>query len=163
MRHIDLRAVEDDDLDAIFEMMRDREAAEMVAFGAEDREDRAAFDEWMSRRRASAEVDVLVVTEDGGFAGTAAAFAVGADREVSFWITRHAWGRGIATEALRLLVAREAERPLYGRVAAHNIGAIAVFERNGFTELSRTPMFAPALGREVEELVYVLPPALDGV
>ncbi len=163
MRHVDLRAVEDDDLDAIFEMMRDRDAAKMVAFGAEDPDDRDAFDEWMSRRRASDEVDLLVVTEDGGFAGTAASFAVGADREVSFWVARHAWGRGVATEALRLLVAREPERPLFGRVAAHNAGAIAVFERNGFTELSRAPMHAPALGREVDEIVYVLTPALDGV
>lgn len=163
MGHIDLRPLEDDDVDAVFEMMRDREAVEMAAFVAEDPDDRAAFDAWLSRQRASADVTVLTVTEDGGFAGTAATFWVGEDREVSFWIARHAWGRGVATEALRLLVAREPIRPLYGRVAEHNAGSIAVFRRNGFTEVSRNTAFAPGVGRDVTELVFVLPPALDGI
>ena len=65
-------------------------------------------------------VGCLVVTENGGFAGSAAVFTVDGDREVSFWLARHAWGRGIATEALHLLVSHEAERPLYARAAAHN-------------------------------------------
>ena len=46
-------------------------------------------------------------------------------------------GRGVATEALRLLVSREPERPLFARVAAHNAASIAVLEKNGFTEVSR--------------------------
>ena len=83
------------------------------------------------------------MTENGGFAGTAAAFTVDGDREVSFWIARHAWGRGVATEALRLLVSREPERPLFARAAAHNAGSIAVLEKGGFTEVSRNVAFAP--------------------
>ena len=104
-----------------------------------------------------------VVTEDGGFAGTAAAFTVDGDREVSFWIARHAWGRGVATAALRLLVSHEPVRPLYARAASHNAGSIAVLRKVGFTEVSRNVDFAPGLGREVEEIVFTLPPSLDGV
>jgi RimJ/RimL family protein N-acetyltransferase len=161
--HIELRALEDDDLDAIFEMMRDRDAIAMAAFTAQDPDDREAFDAWIERQRRSDDVLTLVVTENGGFAGTAAAFTVDGDREVSFWIAAHARGRGVATAALRLLVSREPARPLFARVAAHNAASIAVLERNGFTEVSRNVDFAPGLGRETEEIVFTLTPTLDGI
>jgi RimJ/RimL family protein N-acetyltransferase len=159
--HIELRDLDDDDLDAIFEMMRDPAAVEMAAFTAADPDDRVAFDAWMARERTAAEVATYVVTENGGFAGTAALFSVEGDREVTYWIARHAWGRGVATEALRILVSREAERPLFARVAAHNAASLAVLTKVGFTELSRDIDFAPGVGREVEEIVLVLVPALE--
>ena len=159
--HIELRDLDDDDLDAIFEMMRDRAAVEMAAFTAADPDDRDAFDAWIARERTAAEVATYVVTENGGFAGTAALFSVEGDREVTYWIARHAWGRGVATEALRILVSREAERPLFARVAAHNAASLAVLTKVGFTEVSRDIDFAPGVGREVEEIVLVLVPALE--
>jgi RimJ/RimL family protein N-acetyltransferase len=159
--HIELRDLEDDDLDAIFEMMRDREAVAMAAFTAAYADDREIFDEWMARRRAAPEVSMFVVTENGGFAGTAAVFTVEDDREVTYWIARHAWGRGVATEALRILVSREPERPLFARVATHNAASLAVLTKLGFTEVSRDIDFAPGAGREVEEIVMVLVPTLE--
>ena len=161
MGHIELRDLDDDDLDAIFEMMRDRPAVEMAAFTAADPDDRDAFDEWMARHRAAPDVSMFVVTENGGFAGTAALFSVEGDREVTYWIARHAWGRGIATEALQILVSREPERPLFARVATHNVASLAVLNKVGFTEVSRDIDFAPGVGREVEEIVLVLVPSLE--
>ena len=162
VHHIDLRPFDDDDLDAVFEMMRDREAVEMAAFTASDPDDRAAFEAWIARQRADDDVLCLVVTEDGGFAGTAAAFTVDGDREVSYWIARHAWGRGVATAALRLLISHEPVRPLFARSAAHNAASIAVLRKVGFTELSRNIDFAPGIGRDTEEIVFTLVPSLDG-
>ncbi|GAA1921372.1 GNAT family N-acetyltransferase [Microbacterium aoyamense] len=162
MGHIELRDIDDDDLDAVFEMMRDAEAIALASFTADDPNDRAAFDAWAARNRAAGDVLYLIVTDNGGFAGSIAAFTLDGDREVSYWLARHAWGRGIATEALRLLISREPERPLFARVAAHNTGSIAVLEKNGFTEVSRDVAFAPGLGRDTEEIVYALLPALDG-
>lgn len=159
--HIELRDLDDDDLDAIFEMMRDRAAVEMAAFTAADPDDRDVFDDWMARHRAAPEVSMFVVTEDGGFAGTAAVFTVEADREVTYWIARHAWGRGVATEALRVLVSREPERPLFARVASHNAASLAVLTKVGFTEVSRDIEFAPGVGRDIEEIVLVLVPTLE--
>ena len=161
--HIELRALDDDDLDAIFEMMLDPEAIAMAAFTASDPDDRDAFDAWISRNRGDADVESFVVTERGAFAGTAALFTIDGDREVTYWIARHAWGRGVATQALRLLVAHEPVRPLFARAAAHNTASIAVLERNGFTEVSRSTAFAPGVGREVEEVVLTLVPTLDGI
>lgn len=163
MNHIELRPLDDDDLDAVFEMMRDREGIAMAAFTAKDPDDRAAFDAWIARQRSSDDVEFFVVTENSGFAGTAGLFTVDGDREVTYWIARHAWGRGVATEAMRLLVSHEPTRPLFARAAAHNTASIAVLEHNGFTEVSRNVDFAPGLGREVEEIVFALLPALDGV
>jgi RimJ/RimL family protein N-acetyltransferase len=162
VNHIELRALEDDDLDAIFEMMRDREAIAMAAFTAQDPDDRDAFDAWMARERAAADVLSFVVTENGGFAGTAASFTIDGDREVTYWIARHAWGRGVATAALRLLISREPIRPLYARAAAHNAASIAVLQKAGFTEVSRNVDYAPGVAREIEEIVFTLPPTLDG-
>lgn len=161
MGHIELRDLDDDDLDAIFEMMRDPAAVAMAAFTAADPDDRAVFDEWIARQRAAPEVATYVVTENGGFAGTAALFSADGDREVTYWIARHAWGRGVATEALRVLVSREPERPLFARVAAHNAASIAVLTKVGFTEVSRDTDFAPGVGREIEEIVMVLVPTLE--
>ncbi|MEV4686718.1 GNAT family N-acetyltransferase [Microbacterium sp. LWH3-1.2] len=162
MHHIELRPVDEDDLDAIFEMMRDREAIAMAAFTAEDPDDRDAFDAWIAREFATPGVLSFVITEDGGFAGTAASFTIDGDREVTYWIARHAWGRGVATAALRHLISREPIRPLFARVAAHNTASIAVLTKVGFTEVSRNVDFAPGIGREIEEIVFTLPPALDG-
>lgn len=163
MTHVDLRPFDDDDADAVFEMMRDPDAVAQAAFTADDPSDRAAFDAWLERHRADDRVSMFVVTDDGGFAGIAAAFTVDGDREVTFWITRNARGRGVASAALRLLVAREAERPLYARVAADNAASIAVLTKNGFSEIRRQRAFAPARGEEIDELVFALPPTLDGI
>lgn len=163
MAHIELRDLDDDDLDAIFEMMRDAESVAMAAFTASDPDDRAAFDAWIARERGAQDVALHVVTERGGFAGTAGVFTVDGDREVTYWIARHAWGRGVATAALRLLISREPTRPLFARVAAHNVRSIAVLEHCGFTEVSRAVTFAPRAGRDVEEIVFTLVPGLDGV
>ncbi|MFG6492751.1 GNAT family N-acetyltransferase [Microbacterium sp. P03] len=161
MAHIDLRDLSDDDLDAVFEMMRDPEAVAMAAFTASDPDDRAAFDAWSDRNRQAPDAAQWVITEDGGFAGTAAVFSLDGHREVTYWVARHAWGRGVGTAALRLMVAREAERPLYARVAAHNAASVAVLERVGFTEVERITAFAPGAGRDVEEIVYTLMPTLE--
>lgn len=156
MTAVGLREIEDADHDLIFDMMRDPVSVEMAAFTTADPNDRAAFDAWMSRVRNGAGTRSRVVTDHGEFVGTAAAFTMEGDREVSYWIDRRAWGRGIATEALRLLVAEEAGRPLYSRVAVHNSQSIGVLQRVGFVEVARDSGFANGLGREVEEIVFRL-------
>ncbi len=93
---------------------------------------------------------------DGGFAGTAAAFTLDGDREVTYWIRRPLWGHGIATAALLLLVTLEPARPLHARVAAANIGSQRVLARAGFVETARETSYAAGAGRPVEELVLEL-------
>ncbi|MDZ8200680.1 GNAT family N-acetyltransferase [Microbacterium sp. SSW1-59] len=159
--HVELRDLDDDDLDAVFDMMRAPEAVQMAAFTAADPDDRAAFDAWIARERAAPLVRLYAVTEDGGFAGTAALFTVDVEREMTFWIAANAWGRGVASEAVRILLSLEPERPLFARAAASNAAALAVLAKAGFTEVSRTLANAPALGHQVEEITLTLAPVLE--
>ena len=102
-----------------------------------------------------------VVTENGGFAGTAAVFTVDGDREVSHWIARHAWGRGVATAALRGSSRASRCGRCYARAAAHNAAAIAVLPRLGFTEVSRGARSPRARPRGRRDR-FALPASLDG-
>ena len=42
-------------------------------------------------------------------------------------------GRGVATEAVRALLAEDPKRPLFGHVAKHNGASMRVLEKCGFT------------------------------
>ncbi|MFG6402449.1 GNAT family N-acetyltransferase [Microbacterium sp. P04] len=153
MGHIDLRDLDDDDLDAIFDLLADPAALRPADFAADGATDREAFDEWMLHRRRDAEVVLSVVTEDGGFAGLAASVPLEGAREISVWIAGHAAGRDVGTTALRLLVTREAERPLYARIAAADTASAALLTKMGFTEVDATASSA--------EVVLALPPTLE--
>lgn len=161
MGHIELRDLDDDDVDAVFDMMRDPVSVQMAAFTAADPSDRDAFDAWIDRNRNDPDVAMFVITDRGGFAGTIAAFPEGPERHVTYWLPRHAWGRGVATAALRLLVSREAQRPLFARAAAHNVASLAVLRDVGFTEVSRDTAFAAGVGHDVEEVVMALTPEVE--
>ena len=74
MAVVALRLVEDGDLDALFEQMRDPEGVRMAAFTPEDPDDRNAFDAHMARVRSSPDITMRAVTCDGRLAGSIAAF-----------------------------------------------------------------------------------------
>ena len=94
MAVVALRPVEDGDLDALFEQMRDPEGVRMAAFTPEDPDDRNAFDAHMARVRSSPDITLRAVTCDGRLAGSIASFPAGGQLEVTYWIDRAAWGKG---------------------------------------------------------------------
>jgi Acetyltransferase (GNAT) domain len=99
-----LRPIRDEDLDAIFEQMRDPDSVRMAAFTAADPDDRAAFDAHMHRFLTSAGNTSRAITADGALAGTIASFVVAGDTEVTYWIDKPFCGRGIAGQALAQLL-----------------------------------------------------------
>jgi RimJ/RimL family protein N-acetyltransferase len=151
-----LREMTDADLDAIFEQMRDPEAVRMAAFTAEDPSDRAAFDAHMARIRSAPDITHRVVTVDGVLAGTIAAFVMAGDTEVTYWIDRALWGRGIAGQAIRLLLGEVKVRPLYARAAADNAGSLRVLAKAGFEVIGEEVSYASARGTEIVEKVLRL-------
>jgi RimJ/RimL family protein N-acetyltransferase len=154
---VTLRAVEDDDLPILFENQRDAEANAMAAFGALDPHDRAAFDEHWQRIRAMEDVVVRTIEADGEVAGSISRWrdpALDAP-EISYWLGRSFWGRGVATQAVRQFLERLPDPRLYGRVANTN-PAQRVLEKCGFV-VARTDRDVPATdGRLVDEAVLVL-------
>lgn len=76
MAEVALRPIDDADLDALFEQMRDPESVRMAAFTAENPDDRTAFDVHMAKVRTLPEVTTRAVTVDGRLAGSIASFVV---------------------------------------------------------------------------------------
>jgi RimJ/RimL family protein N-acetyltransferase len=150
-----LREVHDSDLPVFFRQMNDPEALRMAAFTPKDPADRDAFDAHWKRIRASEDV-LRTVLVDGDVVGSAAVYGEPGEREVTYWIERAHWGRGIATAALRELVTQVPERPLYARAAADNAGSLRVLQKCGFRVTAQASGFANARGEEIDEFVLAL-------
>lgn len=153
---IALRPIEDADLDALFDQMRDPEAVRMAAFTAENPDDRRAFDAHMARVRSLPDVTNRAITCDGQLVGSISSFVSGDETEVTYWIDRAAWGRGIATEALELLLKLVTVRPLHARAAGDNLASLRVLQKAGFTIIGTEVSFAPARDRDIEETILRL-------
>ncbi|MEY9489443.1 GNAT family N-acetyltransferase [Streptomyces calvus] len=153
---IALRPVHDSDLPVFHRLLNDPEALRMAAFTPEDPADRDAFDAHWARIRSSPEIVARTVLGDGDVVGHASVYGEPGEREVTYWIDRAHWGKGVATAALRGLLAEVTERPLYARVAADNAGSLRVLRRCGFEVSAHTTGYAPARGAEIEELVLTL-------
>ncbi|MFC8986712.1 GNAT family N-acetyltransferase [Streptomyces sp. NPDC057115] len=155
---VSLRPVHDSDLPVFFRQMNDPESLHRAAFTPENPADRDAFEAHWARIRASEQVVVRTVLGDGDVLGSAAVYGEPGQREVTYWIDRAYWGKGIATAALRALLAEVDERPLFARVAADNAASLRVLRRCGFEVSARAAGYAPARGAEIEELVLTLGP-----
>jgi RimJ/RimL family protein N-acetyltransferase len=148
-----LRRVEDSDLDALFDQMREPESVWMAAFTAADPGDRSAFDAHMAMIRSSPENLLRAVTCDGQLVGS---FVADGQTEITYWIDRAAWGKGIATQALALILELVPVRPLYARVASDNAGSMRVLRKSGFTIIGTEISFAPARQGKIEETILRL-------
>ena len=132
MTTVTLRDIVEGDADRIFAWMSDPEAVRVAVFVGRDPADRALFDAWFARNRANPTVREWAILADGVHVGQIASFEIEGEREVTYWVDRAQWGRGIATAALAELLRRDSVRPLGARAASANLGSIAVLTRNGF-------------------------------
>jgi RimJ/RimL family protein N-acetyltransferase len=153
---IALRLVENGDLDALFDQMRDPEAVRMAAFTTENPDDRRAFDAHMARVRNSPGITMRAITCDGQLAGTIASFPSGDETELTYWIDRPAWGRGIASQALELLLRLVPDRPMHARAASDNIASLKVLQKAGFRVVGTENSYAAARKGEIEETILLL-------
>jgi RimJ/RimL family protein N-acetyltransferase len=153
---VTLRPVHESDLDVLFRQMSDPEAVRMAAFVPRDPTDRQQFDAHMARVLESPENTLRAVTRDGVLVGSIGSFPLEGRTEVTYWIDRAVWGRGIATQALVLLVEEIRTRPLYARAASDNAGSLRVLEKAGFRVVGTEVAFAPARAREIEETILQL-------
>jgi RimJ/RimL family protein N-acetyltransferase len=151
-----LRPVEDGDLDALFEQSRDPEGVWMAAFTPEDPEDRNAFDAHMARVRSSPDITMRSVICDGHLAGSIASFPAQGQTEVTYWIDRAAWGQGIATAALALLLDLVTARPVYARAASDNAASLRVLQKCGFKPIGTETSFAAGRNEDIEETILRL-------
>lgn len=156
MPRIELRPVAASDLPIFYEFGRDPVACHMAAFTAKDPADRAAFDAHWQRNLANETNTTLTILADGAVAGHIASFLREGDLEVTYWIDRGLWGRGIATGALKAFLDIVTARPIHARAAADNSASLRVLERCGFAICGRDRGFANARGEEIEEVILIL-------
>ncbi|MFG2623430.1 GNAT family N-acetyltransferase [Streptomyces sp. NPDC048473] len=152
-----LREVRDSDLSLFFAFMSDPESVRTAAFTSEDPTDRHAFDAHWRRILADGSIVMRTVVVDGTVVGNAGAYGPPDDRQVTYWIDRAHWGRGLATAALRALLDVVPERPLHARAAADNNGSRRVLEKCGFTVTGKDHGFSHARDEDTDELLFTLP------
>jgi RimJ/RimL family protein N-acetyltransferase len=153
---LELREITDDDLPIFFAQQLDPEANAMAAFGAKDPSDPAPFHRHWKRIRGDAEIILRTVVVDDAVAGYVASFHRSAGREVSYWLGRDFWGRGLATRALAAFVAALPMRPLHARVAQDNLASRRVLEKCGFVVTGSDRGFASARDATVDEWLLTL-------
>lgn len=132
---VELTELRDEDSDALFAWINDRELVEQSA--AFRPVSRAEHDAWFERVRADPDVAIRAVREDGRLVGTCQLIGAGDEAELRIRIgVAEARERGLGTAAVRELVRigfqERALRRIWLQVQRRNARAIRVYEKTGF-------------------------------
>jgi RimJ/RimL family protein N-acetyltransferase len=144
------------DLETHYQFQLDEEANYLAAFTSSTSSNKEAYLEKYAKFLNEPSINNQTILIDGTIVGSIAKFVIDGDAEITYWIDRKFWGRGIATKALKELLAFETSRPIYGRVAFDNIGSQKVLENCGFVKVGTDRGFANARQIDIEEFIYRL-------
>jgi RimJ/RimL family protein N-acetyltransferase len=153
---VQLRDIADGDMAGFFELHRDERAARIAAFGTRDPDAGSLAARWKKSLAEGTTQKAIVLTKSGEVVGYVATFLLERQPQVTYWIARPHWGRGIATEALRQLLQSVSTRPLYASAASDNAASLRVLQKCGFVVRGAARAFASARGEEVEEVLLEL-------
>ncbi|GAA1350763.1 GNAT family N-acetyltransferase [Falsarthrobacter nasiphocae] len=151
-----LRPVEAPDLDAFFEHQKDQDANHMAAFGAKNPHDRGVFDLHWQGILDDESISARTIDVDGTVAGHVLRYTENDGLELSYWLGREFWGRGITTEAVGQFLKEFPERPLRARAVADNEASIRILTGHGFVETDETRSFSTSRGEVVREVILEL-------
>ena len=153
---VKLRPTEKSDLGFFFQFQLDEEATYLAAFMPKNHTDKEAYLEKYTRFLHDPTITMRTILVGETIVGSIAKFEREGTAEITYWLDRSCWGRGIATAALKDLLAIESKRPIFGRVAFDNAGSQKVLEKCGFVKIGTDKGFANARQTEVEEFIYKL-------
>jgi RimJ/RimL family protein N-acetyltransferase len=156
MENLMLRDVIEDDLPIFFEHQMDTTSNFMAAFTTKDPADKVAFKAHWKKILNNETIIKMTVIFNGKVAGHVSSFEQFGEREVSYWIGREYWGKGVATEALSQFLDCITIRPLYARSAKDNIASIRVLEKCGFEIKGEDKGYSNSRAEEVEEYILKL-------
>jgi len=148
--------VADVDLSIFFDYQLDSAANHMAAFTAKDPNDREAFDKHWQTIRSDKKIVIKTIVANGKVVGHIARFVQFNQLEVTYWIGKSFWGKGIATEALAMFLELLKDRPIFARAAKDNVASLRVLEKCGFTIAGEDKGYANARGEEIEEYMLKL-------
>ncbi len=145
-----------DDLEFLFQFQLDEQANYLAAFTSKDPQDKSAYMNKYTKLLNDPTVNNMTILVDDIIAGSIAKFIMEGKAEITYWIDKKYWGKGIATNALESFLTIEKTRPIFARVAFDNYGSQKVLEKNGFVKIGKDKGFANARQAEVEEFIYKL-------
>ncbi|APZ93305.1 GNAT family N-acetyltransferase [Fuerstiella marisgermanici] len=151
--NIRLRNIEPNDLPLLYEFQLDPEANQLALTHPRSGE---AFDEHWEGILCDSSVIVRAIEAGDILAGCISCFKCDGVDSIGYWIGKEFWGRGVATQALNLLLLEVPIRPLHARVAVSNVASIRVLEKCGFREIRRESSPATERYVECEEVVLKL-------
>lgn len=156
MKDIKLRPTVVNDLETLFKIQLNEEANYQAAFTSKDSQNKEAYIAKYTRLLSDPTVNNQTILVGTVIAGSIAKFVMEGDAEITYWIDKSFWGKGIATAALKDFLKIEETRPIFGRVAFDNIGSQRVLEHCGFIRTGTDRGFANARQMEIEEFIYRL-------
>ncbi len=126
MTDVQLRDVDDVDLEVFFEQQREEEAVRRARFPARDRD--RFLTHWRTKVLGNPTGHVQTVTVDGDVAGNIVAWWQDDRRFIGYWFGQRFWGRGVAAA---VPAARAGPTPLRRHVRG-NTASVRLLERCGF-------------------------------
>ena len=151
-----LRKSEITDLEFFFKFQLDNEANYLAAFTAKDPTDKTAYLQKYSKFLNDPTINMQTIIVENIIAGSVSKFEIEGEAEITYWIDKKFWGKGVATKALKELLKNENMRPVFGRVAFDNFASQKVLENCNFVKIGTDKGFANARQAEIEEFIYKL-------
>lgn len=156
LHSIHIQPTRESDLLPLFVQQSDPEANVMAAFTVADPYDEKAFVlKWTSVLH-NPEIIMKSIFWADTLVGSVLVYRMDGEPQLSYWIGKQWWGKGIATQAVRQLLEAFTERPLFASAAEDNAGSRAVLVKCGFQSLRTETGYANARGAEIAEVIYQL-------
>ncbi|MES2132682.1 MAG: GNAT family N-acetyltransferase [Bacteroidota bacterium] len=154
--NIQLRKTTVEDLETLYLFQLNEEAIHLAAFTSKNHTDRITYFEKWTRFLQDKSINTQTILYNGHIAGSVGKYMMEEEAEITYWLGRDYWGKGIATKALQQFLKLETTRPINGHVAFDNISSQKVLENCGFVKTGSVQYFANARGKEIEEFIYRL-------
>jgi len=154
--NIELRNTKESDLETLFVFQLDKDANYLAAFTSKDPTNKMEYIEKWTQLLNDSTVHMQTIMMNTKIAGSVVKYEMEGKAEITYWIDKQFWAKGITTIALEIFLKTEHVRPIYGRVAFDNFGSQRVLEKCGFEKIGTEKGFANAREKEIEEFIYKL-------
>jgi RimJ/RimL family protein N-acetyltransferase len=124
-----LRAMSTAYLQTLFEMQLDEEANQMAVTIPRTLEN---FQRHWEESLVDPNVFARAILLDEYFVGIVSCFPSEGVTQIGYWLDKPVWGKGIATQAVLLLLNEVPIRPIWAKLAASNIASRRVLDKCGF-------------------------------
>ncbi len=147
----------EEDLQSLFIFQTDEVSNQLAAFTPENPHDKEAYLKKWTGIVNNPGIDMQSIWLGEELVGSVIHFTIEEETNVSYWMNREHWGKGIASRALKAFIAQSDKELLHARVAFDNTRSQKVLENCGFQRIGKERGYANARQAEIEEFIYRFP------